>query len=157
MPSSGANQREESSTPQAPGQSIPSAPSGNSDSVPSMRGPSDPPRNSVALVIPVMARYQQVSLGERSATGLDGVHQPVADSSRQPQSAGTPVREGSFNIDLCALLAHGLVEMLILIRGNLKPVASYIYWTISYYVCLICMYPFTVWALIFLDEVDVLC
>ncbi|XP_010421378.1 PREDICTED: uncharacterized protein LOC104706850 isoform X2 [Camelina sativa] len=90
---SGTNQREESTTQQTPGQSIPSAPSNTTDSAPSTRAPSEP-RNPVALVIPVVARYQQVSLGERSFTGLDGVHQPVTESSRQPQSAGTPGREG---------------------------------------------------------------
>ncbi|XP_010454849.1 PREDICTED: large proline-rich protein bag6-like isoform X1 [Camelina sativa] len=93
VPASGTNQREESTTQQAPGQSIPSAPSSTTDSAPSTRAPSEP-RNPVALVIPVVARYQQVSLGERSFTGLDGVHQPVTESSRQPQSAGTPGREG---------------------------------------------------------------
>uniref|UniRef100_A0A1J3G960 Large proline-rich protein bag6 n=1 Tax=Noccaea caerulescens TaxID=107243 RepID=A0A1J3G960_NOCCA len=120
VPSSGANQREESTTPQAPGQSIPSAPSGNSDSVPSMRGPSDPPRNPVALVIPVMARYQQVSLGERSATGLDGVHQPVAESPRQPQSAGTPVREGDSSSAPGGL---GLSELRNRINQFLRPLS----------------------------------
>lgn len=93
MPASGTNQREESTTQETPGQSVPSAPSSTTDSAPT-RGPSEPPRNPVALVIPVVARYQQISLGERSSTGLDGVHQPVIESSRQPQSVGTPGREG---------------------------------------------------------------
>ncbi|XP_010493779.1 PREDICTED: large proline-rich protein bag6-B-like isoform X2 [Camelina sativa] len=93
VPTSGTNQREESTTQQTPGQSVPPAPSSTTDSAPSTRGPSEP-RNPVALVIPVVARYQQVSLGERSFTGLDGVHQSVTESSRQPQSAGTPGREG---------------------------------------------------------------
>lgn len=90
MPSSGTNQREESNTQQTPGQSVPPPPSGTTDSSPSVRGPSETPRNPVALVIPVVARYQQVSTGERNSTGLNGVHQPVAESSRQPQSASTP-------------------------------------------------------------------
>lgn len=132
MPSSGANQREESTTQQTPGQSIPSAPSSNTDPVPSMRGPSEPLRNPVALVIPVVARYQQVSSGERSSTGLDGVHQPVADSSRQPQSAGTPGREGSFNMTSAHYSADLYIDMLI--RGNFILIASYHYWVIPYYV-----------------------
>ncbi|KAL0692299.1 hypothetical protein Bca4012_059479 [Brassica carinata] len=95
MPSSGANQREESTTTQQnPGQSIPSQPNTATDPAPSMRGPSETPRNPVALLIPVVTRYQQVSSGERISTGLNGVHQPVSESSRQPQSAGTPGREG---------------------------------------------------------------
>ncbi|XP_023636430.1 large proline-rich protein bag6-B [Capsella rubella] len=94
VPASGTNQREESTTQQTPGQSVPSAPSSTTDSAPSTRGPSESPRNPVALVIPVVTRYQQVSLGERSFTGLDGVHQPVTESSRSQQSTGTPGREG---------------------------------------------------------------
>ncbi|KAL0792369.1 hypothetical protein Bca101_063746 [Brassica carinata] len=95
MPSNGANQREESTTTQhTPGQSIPSQPNTATDPAPSMRGPSETPRNPVALLIPVVTRYQQVSSGERISTGLNGVHQPVSESSRQPQSAGTPGREG---------------------------------------------------------------
>ncbi|CAA7023229.1 unnamed protein product [Microthlaspi erraticum] len=120
VPSSGANQREEVTTQQAPGQSTPSAPSGVTESVPSMRGPSEPPRNPVALVIPVMARYQQVSLGERTASGLDGVHQPAADSSRQPQSASTPAREGDSS---SAAGGGGLSELRNRINQFLRPLS----------------------------------
>lgn len=101
MPSNGTNQREESNTQQTPGQSVPAPPSGTTDSAPSMRGPSETPRNPVALVIPVVARYQQVS------TGVNGVHQTVVESSRQPQSASTPGREGTFlNLPSTMLLIY---------------------------------------------------
>ncbi|VVB14089.1 unnamed protein product [Arabis nemorensis] len=120
MPSSGGNQREESTTQQTPGQSIPSAPSSISNPVTSMRGPSEPTRNPVALVIPVVARYQQVSSGDRSSTGLDGVHQPGADSSRQPQSASTPGREGDSS---SAASGRGLSELRNRIHQFLRPLS----------------------------------
>ncbi|KAL1212627.1 Ubiquitin-like domain-containing protein CIP73 [Cardamine amara subsp. amara] len=96
VPASGTNQREGSTPQQTPAQSVPSAPSSTTDSVPSTRGSSETPRNPVALVIPVVARYQQIlSSGERiSSTGFDGVHPHVTVSSTQPQSVGTPGREG---------------------------------------------------------------
>ncbi|KAF3591143.1 hypothetical protein DY000_02026059 [Brassica cretica] len=118
MPSSGTNQREESNTQQTPGQSVPPPPSGTTDSSPSVRGPSETPRNPVALVIPVVARYQQVSTGERNSTGLNGVHQPVAESSRQPQSASTPGDSTS------ALGARGFAEFRNRIHQILRPVTS---------------------------------
>ncbi|XP_010540296.1 PREDICTED: large proline-rich protein bag6-B isoform X2 [Tarenaya hassleriana] len=90
-PSSGSHQREETATQPTHGRSTPSAP-GFTDLIPPTRGVSESSRNPVALVIPVLARYQQVSLGERSSsTGLDAIHQPAPESSR-PQ--GNPGREG---------------------------------------------------------------
>uniref|UniRef100_M4D029 Ubiquitin-like domain-containing protein n=1 Tax=Brassica campestris TaxID=3711 RepID=M4D029_BRACM len=118
MPSSGTNQREESNTQQTPGQSVPPPPSGTTDSAPSVRGPSETPRNPVALVIPVVARYQQVSTGERNSTGLNGGHQPVAESSRQPQSASTPGDSSS------APGARGFAEFRNRIHQILRPVTS---------------------------------
>ncbi|CAH8272193.1 unnamed protein product [Arabidopsis lyrata] len=120
VPASGTNQREESTTQQTPGQSIPSAPSSTTDSAPSTRGSAEPPRNPVALVIPVVARYQQISLGERSSTGLDGVHQPVTESSRQPQSASTPGREGDSS---ASPGGRGLSELRNRIHQFLRPLS----------------------------------
>ncbi|KAH0870278.1 hypothetical protein HID58_077300 [Brassica napus] len=108
MPSSGTNQREESNTQQTPGQSVPPPPSGTTDSSPSVRGPSETPRNPVALV----------STGERNSTGLNGVHQPVAESSRQPQSASTPGDSTS------APGARGFAEFRNRIHQILRPVTS---------------------------------
>ncbi|KAG2245199.1 hypothetical protein Bca52824_092958 [Brassica carinata] len=122
MPSSGTNPREESNTQQTPGQSVPAPPSGATDSAPSVRGPSETPRNPVALVIPVVARYQQVSTGERNSTGLSGVHhQSVAESSRQPQSVSTPGREGD---STSAPGARGFSELRNRIHQVLRPVSS---------------------------------
>nr|XP_018461400.1 PREDICTED: large proline-rich protein bag6-B-like isoform X2 [Raphanus sativus] len=115
MPSNGTNQREESNTQQTPGQSVPAPPSGTTDSAPSMRGPSETPRNPVALVIPVVARYQQVS------TGVNGVHQTVVESSRQPQSASTPGREGDSS---SAPGARGFAEFRNRIHQIMRPVSS---------------------------------
>ncbi|ESQ32061.1 hypothetical protein EUTSA_v10003804mg [Eutrema salsugineum] len=120
MPSGGANQREETTTQQTPGQAIPSAASIITDSVPSMRVPSENPRNPVALVIPVVARYPQGSSGERSSTGIDGVHQPVAESSRQPQSTSTPGREGDSN---SSPGGRGLSELRNRIHQFLRPLS----------------------------------
>ncbi|CAN8265120.1 unnamed protein product [Cochlearia groenlandica] len=95
VPSSGANPREESTTQQTPGQAAPSALSSMTGSAPSARVPSaENPRNPVALLIPVVARYQQVSSGERSSSGLNGTQQPVAETSRQTQSTVAPRSEG---------------------------------------------------------------
>ncbi|CAH2044404.1 unnamed protein product [Thlaspi arvense] len=119
MHSGEANQREESPTQQSPGQAIPPAASGITDSAPSMRGPSETPRNPVALVIPVVARYQ-VSSGERSSTGIDGVHQPVAESSRQPQSTSAPGREGD---NSSSTGGRGLSELRNRINQFLRPLS----------------------------------
>ncbi|KAH0850832.1 hypothetical protein HID58_095213 [Brassica napus] len=108
MPSSGTNQREESNTQQTPGQSVPPPPSGTTDSAPSVRGPSETPRNPVALV----------STGERNSTGLNGGHQPVAESSRQPQSANTPGDSSS------SPGARGFAEFRNRIHQILRPVTS---------------------------------
>ncbi|KAG2243434.1 hypothetical protein Bca52824_094724 [Brassica carinata] len=93
MPSSGTNPREESNTQQTPGQSVPAPPSGATDSAPSVRGPSETPRNPVALVIPVVARYQQVIALLLQARGFaefrNRIHQilrPVT-SREEPQVA----------------------------------------------------------------------
>jgi hypothetical protein len=120
VPASGTNQREESTTQQTPGQTIPSTPSSTTDPAPSTRGPSEPLRNPVALVIPVVARYQQISLGGRSSTGLDGVHQPVTESSRQPQSVGTPGREGDSS---ASPGGRGLSELRNRIHQFLRPLS----------------------------------
>ncbi|KAJ0248574.1 Ubiquitin-like superfamily protein [Hirschfeldia incana] len=122
VPASGTTQREESNTQQTPGQPAPSPPSGTTDSTtPSVRGPSETNRNPVALLIPVVARYQQVSTGERSSTGLSGVHQPVAESSRQPQTASTPGREGDSS---SAPGARGFADFRNRIHQMLRPVSS---------------------------------
>ncbi|CAH8361974.1 unnamed protein product [Eruca vesicaria subsp. sativa] len=119
MPSSGTNQREESNTQQTPGQSVPPPPSGTTDSAPSVRGTSETTRSPVALVIPVVARYQQVSTGERNSTG---VHQTVTESStRQPRSASTPGREGDINY---APGDRGFSELRNRLNQMLRPVSS---------------------------------